>query len=116
MLTYAILIFAIGAAGGLFLASKVLTGKLAPWPLSILHALLGATGIILLIAIWLGGQGTDRLAAALALFIIAALGGFFLASFHMRGKIAPKAFVIVHGSVAVLGFLALLSIALGLWQ
>ncbi len=116
MLTYAIIVFAIGAAGGLFLASRVLRDKLAPWPVSILHALLGATGILLLLAIVLGGQGTDRITAALGLFIVAALGGFFLASFHVRRKIPPKAIVIIHASVAVLGFLTLLSIALGLFQ
>lgn len=113
MLIYAIIVFAIGAAGGLFLASKVLTGKLAPWPVSIVHALLGATGIIMLVAIVLEGQGAGRITAALTLFIIAALGGFFLASFHVRNKIPSKVFVIVHASVAVLGFLTLVSVALG---
>ncbi len=116
MLIYAIVIFAIGAAGGLFLASQVLVGKLAPWPVSIVHALLGAAGIILLITMVLGGQGTERLNAALGLFVIAALGGFFLASFHVRAKLPPKAIVFVHAAIAVLGFLTLLSIALGLWE
>ncbi|HEY6094781.1 MAG TPA: hypothetical protein VIU93_07490 [Gallionellaceae bacterium] len=114
MLIYAIVIFAIGAVGGLFLASQVLTDKLAPWPISIVHALLGATGIILLIAMTVMNQGTGRLSAALTLFVIAALGGFFLASIHVRGKIAPKAIVLLHATIAVLGFLTLLSIALGL--
>ncbi len=114
MLTYAVIIFAIGAAGGVFLASRVLFGKLAPWPVSIVHASLGAIGIILLITALVEGQQASRLTAALILFIIAALGGFFLASFHLRKKIAPKAIVIIHASIAVLGFLTLLSIVLGL--
>ena len=45
MLTYALLIFAIAAVGGLVLAASVLRGRLAPWALSIVHALLGATGL-----------------------------------------------------------------------
>src|SRR5512146_3183449 len=45
MLLYAILVFAVAAIGGLVLASSVLRGKLAPWAISMLHALLGASGL-----------------------------------------------------------------------
>jgi uncharacterized SAM-binding protein YcdF (DUF218 family) len=112
MLNYAILIFAIAAIGGLILASSVLRNKLAPWALSIIHALLGAAGLVVLIVMVLGGSAPGRLTAALGLLVLAALGGFFLASFHMRGKIAPKGVVIVHAGVAVVGFLTLLSLLL----
>ncbi len=112
MLTYALLIFAIAALGGLVLASHVLRGKLAPWALSILHALLGASGLVLLVIVYLQGQGSARVTAALGLLVLAALGGFFLASLHMRKKIAPKAAVLVHAGVAVVGFLTLLSAVL----
>ena len=47
MLKLAVLIFAIGATGGLILASSVLRGRLASWGLSLLHAALGATGLVL---------------------------------------------------------------------
>lgn len=116
MLTYAIVVFAIGAIGGLYLASRVLADKFAPWPVSIVHALLGATGIILLLTIVMEAhaEGSSPAALGLLLFILTALGGFFLASFHVQRKIPPKAFVIVHASLAVLGFLALLSVALAL--
>jgi hypothetical protein len=112
MLTYAIVIFAVAAVGGLILASSVLRNQLAPWALSIVHALLGAAGLIVLIVMLLQGSTGGRLSAALALLVIAALGGFFLASFHLRKKIAPKAVVIVHASIAVIGFLTLLSLLL----
>ena len=50
MLTYALIAFAIGALGGLTLAAVyVLRGRLAPWPLSLLHAALGAIGLLLVI-------------------------------------------------------------------
>lgn len=114
MLTYAIVVFAIGAAGGLFLASRVLTGKFAPWSVSIIHALLGATGIILLITILSEGNGAARITAALGLFIVAALGGFFLASYHARRQLPPKEIVYAHATLAVLSFLILLSVALAL--
>jgi hypothetical protein len=113
MLIYAILIFAIAAIGGLVLASSVLRGKLAPWAISVLHALLGASGLVLLIIEVLQGAAPARVTAALGLLVVAALGGFFLASFHLRQKVAPKAVVFVHAGIAVVGFLTLLSVLLG---
>lgn len=113
MLTYAIITFAIAAVGGIFLASKVLTGNLAPWLISIVHALLGATGLVILITVVMSGAGSARITAALGLLAVAALGGFYLVSFHARGKLAPKAVVLVHAAVAVIGFLTLISAVLG---
>ena len=112
MLTYAIVLFAIGALGGLVLASSVLRGKFAPWALSLAHALLGAAGLIVLIIMVLQGSTGSRLVAALALLVVAALGGFFLASFHMRRKIPAKGLVVGHAGIAVIGFLTLLSLLL----
>ncbi len=112
MLTYLILVLAIAAVGGIFLATKVFSGQLAPWPLSIVHALLGATGLIMLIMVILEGSGDGRLSAALGLLVIAALGGFYLASIHAKGTVAPKNVVIIHAGVAVAGFLTLLSVML----
>lgn len=114
MLTTALIVFAIAAVGGLFLASRVLRGHLAPWAISILHALLGASGLILLILTVVQGGVSARVTAALAILILAALGGFFLASLHLRGRVAPKAVVFVHAGVAVVGFLTLLSAVLAI--
>ena len=112
MLTYAILVFAIAAVGGLVLAASVLRGKLAPWALSVVHALLGATGLILLVLVVLGGSASARATAALGLLVVAALGGFYLASIHLRKQVAPKAVVFIHAGVAVVGFLTLASVLL----
>jgi len=114
MLTYALVVFAIAAVGGLVLASSVLRGKLAPWALSLLHALLGATGLVLVLLEVLRGSGATRALAALVLLGIAALGGFYLASIHARKAVARKAVVFMHAGVAVTGFLVLLSAVLGL--
>ena len=114
MLTYALIVFAIAALGGLVLASHVLRGKLAPWALSLLHALLGASGLVLLLLGVMGGAGAGRAVAALGLLVVAALGGFYLASIHLRKTVAPKAVVFVHAGVAVAGFLTLLSVVLAL--
>ena len=114
MLTYAVIVFAVAALGGLVLAAHVLRGRLAPWALSLLHALLGATGLVLLLLGVMGGSGAGRAVAALGLLVVAALGGFYLASLHARKAIAPKAVVFVHAGVAVAGFLVLLSAVLAL--
>lgn len=110
MFNTALIVFAIAAVGGLILAAHVLRGKFAPWALSVLHALLGATGLVLLIVLLLQGATTQRVLAGFVLLLVAALGGFFLASFHLRRKLPPKAVVLVHASVAVIGFLTLLSV------
>jgi hypothetical protein len=107
--TYALIVFAIGALGGLVLASSVLRGRLAPWSLSLLHALLGASGLLLLILAVVQGSANGRVVGALGLLAVAALGGFYLASLHMKKAIAPKAVVLMHASLAVIGFLVLLS-------
>ena len=109
MLKIAVLIFAIGALGGLVLASSVLRGRMAPWALSLLHAALGATGLVLTGIVVLEGADDARgmIPIALLILIVAALGGFFLASFHARKLPAPKPAVVVHAGVAVIGFLLL---------
>ncbi len=109
MLNIAILVFAIGALGGLVLAASVLRGRLAPWALSLLHMALGATGLVLTALVVLGGSvaGKGVIPIALLLLVVAALAGFYLASIHARKVVAPKGAVIAHASVAVVGFLLL---------
>lgn len=114
MLIYALCIFAIAALGGLVLAASVLRGRLAPWAISVLHALLGASGLALLVVVVLQGSAAGRVTAALGLLVLAALGGFYLASIHLRKKVAPKGVVFLHAGVAVVGFLTLLSAVLGI--
>ena len=112
MLDYALLVFAIAAVGGLVLAAHVLRGKFAPWALSLLHALLGATGLVLLLAMLVQGSAPQRVLAGFVLLLVAALGGFFLASFHLRKPLPPKPVVAIHAGIAVAGFLTLLSLAI----
>ena len=107
MLTYALIAFAVAALGGLVLAAHVLRGKFAPWALSLLHAVLGATGLVLLIML-LQGLAAGPVLIGFGLLVLAALGGFFLAAYHLRKKLPPKPVVLIHASVAVIGFLLLL--------
>jgi hypothetical protein len=113
MLIYALIVFAVGALGGLTLAGVyVLQGRLAPWPLSLLHAALGAVGLLLLIYAALTTGISSAAVAALVILVIAALGGFYLASIHLQSKVAPKPVVFIHAGVAVIGFLTLLGTVL----
>lgn len=109
MLGFALAVFAIGALGGIALASFVLQGRLAPWPLSLLHAALGAIGLLILL--YAAFSGISKVAlTALVILVIAAFGGFYLASIHLRGEVAPNRIVFVHAGVAVIGFLTLLGV------
>jgi uncharacterized membrane protein len=109
MLKLAVLIFAIGAVGGLVMATRVLRNQLAPWALSLLHAALGATGLVLTAIVVLGKSEAVSSVVPIALLILvaAALGGFFLASFHARRQLPSRGVVFTHAGVAVIGFLLL---------
>ena len=54
---------------------------------------------------WTLGMVAARVGATAA--VVAALGGFFLASFHARKILPPKGVVVLHAGLAVVGFLLL---------
>ena len=67
--------------------------------------------ILLAVAYFERDKRYIRLAAALValvILVIAALGGFYLASIHLRGDVAKRSLVIIHAGAAIIGFLALL--------
>ena len=109
MIIYAVIVFALAALGGLYLAGHVLRDRLAPWTVSLLHAGLGALGLILLIAALVQGRASQAVLIGFVILLVAALGGFFLASVHLRKNLPPKAVVVAHAGVAVVGFLTVLS-------
>ncbi len=104
MLSLAVIVFAIAAVGGLILALHVLRNRFAPWSLSVLHALLGAAGLVLVLLAVVGDEGGSLILGSLLTLVLAALGGFFLVSFHARKKLPPKGIVILHALLAVVGF------------
>ena len=109
MILYAVIAFAVAALGGIFLAVHVLRGNFAPWAISLVHAGLGALGLILLLVALVQGAASQAVLIGFVLLLIAALGGFLLASFHLRKRLAPKGVVVIHAGVAVIGFLTVLS-------
>lgn len=109
MILYAVSVFALAALAGLYLAAHVLRDKFAPWAVSLLHAGLGALGLILLIVALVQEAASQAVVIGFVILLLAALGGFFLASFHLRKRSPPKAVVVLHAGVAVVGFLTVLS-------
>ena len=110
MSTFALLIFALTALGGIILALDVLNEKLPPWSLSLAHAAADALGLVILAIEVFTGSGTGRVTAALAILVVAAIGGFYLASKHLMKQSAPKLVVLIHAGVAVAGFLTLATV------
>ena len=52
--------------------------------MALVHGALAATGLVLLTVAALGAGGPQQARVALELFVVAALGGFVLFSFHLR--------------------------------
>jgi hypothetical protein len=107
-------LFAMGAVTGLYLAVAHFREqelKLGP---ALAHGAFGAAGLVAL-ALALAKSGFAGLGlAALGLFTAAALGGFFLFSFHLRGKRLPSPVVVIHALAAVAAFGLLAGTAFGL--
>jgi glucose uptake protein GlcU len=110
MFNYAVLLIALGAVVGLYMAAQHFKGRTPPKPgVAILHGLLAVSGVtVLLLAVWEIGFGTAH-TWALVLFGIAALGGLFLVSHHMRQRPLPNGVIVIHGLVAAIAFLVLLT-------
>lgn len=109
MLTLATVLFAVAALGGLLMASGHFRGHTPPKPaLAALHGVFAAAGLVVLLlaVINIGTGGAPTI--ALVLFALAALGGFFLLSFHLRGRPLPGGLIGAHGLLAVVAFLVLL--------
>ena len=106
MLTYAVISFAVTAILGLIMAASVLRGSLAPWALSLVHAALGATGLVLVLLAVFNGSG-GLILVSLVTLLVAALGGFYLAFLHLQKQVAPSGIVLAHAGLAVAGFLML---------
>jgi protein-S-isoprenylcysteine O-methyltransferase Ste14 len=105
MLLYSIVLFALAALIGLYMAARVFKGALPPAGAAVFHGLFAASGLVLLLyaAFFTAAAPSQLVTWAAILLVIAALGGFVTASFHMRGKVPPKALAAIHALVAVAG-------------
>lgn len=99
----ALVLFLAAALGGLFMAVRIFGDRKPPAAVAVIHGLAAAAGLVLLGKVWLDGQATSPMLAALLVLLVAALGGFFLLSFHLRDKPHPKTVVALHAVLAVAG-------------
>lgn len=110
MLQTATILLGLTAVGGLIMAFIRFSGAERPpsW-LAMGHGLLAASGLTLLLYAGLTA-GIPRMAwLAVALLVVAALGGAFInLAYHAKLQPIPKNMVIIHALLAVPGF-ALLS-------
>lgn len=109
MLIVAAVLFALAAVGGLAMAFiHFKQDRNPPGALAAVHGVAAATALVILLwAVVQTGAG-GAVAWALGLFVAAALGGFFLVSFHVRKQRLPSPVVVIHALVAVAAFLLLL--------
>jgi hypothetical protein len=115
MMKTALALLTITALGGIAMA-VVRLGRNANPPswLAMLHGLLAGAALTLL----LYGYFTVGLPAlagwAVLLFLVAALGGAYLnLGYHAKAILLPKAIVVVHAVIAVVGYVMLLMAVLG---
>jgi len=109
-MTTALVLFGIAAVGGLTMVTMILKGAPRPplW-LALLHGALAAAGLVALILVVVEPGAPQYAKIALVIFLIAALGGFYLISQHLQTKPLPVPVVLVHAAVAVVAFLILLA-------
>jgi len=115
MLSVALGLFAVAAAGGLLMVIlRVRSSANPPLALALLHGALAATALVILLLQVANGAASGTMpTASLGLFVLAALGGFLLISMHLSGRTIPLSVVGIHASAAVVAFLLLAAVVLG---
>ncbi len=102
MLTASIILFLYAVLSGLVMAIGIFRGA-KPWvPLSLGHGVLAATALVLALLVAIE-TGVAAITYGVATLALAALGGLFLLSFHLRGKPHPWVVVVLHALLAVGG-------------
>ncbi len=97
-------LFAVAAIGGPFLAIRHVRGQSSlPAPVAVIHGLAAASGLVLLVLAVVANDLGRNAIIALVVLVVAALAGFYLVSFHIRGERHPTPVVLTHAAVAVIG-------------
>lgn len=107
MAVTAAVLFALAALGGATMAGQRLRGRETPsGTLATIHGLAAGAGVIVYLIALVGADGAPMSGiVAIALFVVAALGGAtLLFGFHLRERALPVWLVLVHGGIAVVAF------------
>jgi FtsH-binding integral membrane protein len=112
MLNISIALFALAAVLGLVILIALLKKKETPKGVVFSHGIVAAIALIILIVYGIQNPGNFP-KLSLIIFILAALGGFYLFFNDMRKKPGPIAVAIIHALAAVTGFVLLLFFVFG---
>jgi hypothetical protein len=112
MIYLAIALFALSAVLGLTILIKWLTKKDASRGVVYSHGIVAAVALLLLVVYALQNPGSFP-RVSLILFVISALGGFYMFFNDLKKKPSPLAIAFVHALLAVGGFLSLLFFVFG---
>jgi hypothetical protein len=104
MLYAIIALFAIAAVIGLIVLKNWLTGQETARTTVYAHGIFAAIGLVFLIVYYFQ-NGVKTLQTSIILFVVAALAGFYMFFRDLKGKMSPVWLAVVHGLVAVAGFL-----------
>src|SRR5262249_628014 len=108
-MTIALVLFALAAVVGLYMAAVRFRGaERPPTSIALLHGALAASGLIALIVAVVEPSAPAPAKTALIVFLVAAVGGFYLFSQQMQKKALPIPVMVAHALVAVIGFIILL--------
>lgn len=107
----AIAILGMTALLGMYLFTLLLRNKSTPKGVTIIHGLLAVVALILLFIYCFKQDGGPW--TSIVVLIVAASGGLILNYRDITGKSVPKWLGIVHGLVAIVGFLLLIYFAFG---
>jgi hypothetical protein len=104
-------LFALGAIVGLYLLTLILQSKETPKAIVLLHGVFVVIALVMLIIYTT--RNTPGPLESLVLFIIAAAGGLVVAYKDFTGQKIPRWLAVVHGVIALGGFIFLLAFTLG---
>ncbi len=108
-MTIALVLFALAALGGAYMAMLRFRGaERPPMAIALVHGGAAAAGLIALILAVAGVPAPGLGKVALGVFVVAALGGAVLFGNHLQKRALPKNIVVIHALVAVTGFVLLL--------
>lgn len=114
MIAWSIGLLGVAALGGIALfILRLREAEGVPVGLAVGHGVLAAAGVVLLAISVDRGTATGLAAGALALFVLAALGGVYLFASHLRTGSFGVGSAVIHAGVAVVAFALLVLWALG---
>jgi hypothetical protein len=112
MLYLTITLFALAAIVGVIILKNWLTSASTSRTVIYLHGIFAAAGLVLLVVFAMQNPANYP-RASIILFVIGALGGFYMFADTLRKKFSPIWLAIVHALLGVAGFLMLLFFVFG---